>query len=73
MNKIETIIVDSSAIEFAEYNNKDEYLTIYFKNEGLYRYLNVPRFYWRGLTESSSKGKFINNFVGNKFKFTKIN
>ncbi len=73
MNKIETIIVDSSAIEFAEYNNKDEYLTIYFKNEGLYRYLNVPRFYWRGLTESSSKGKFINNFVVNKFKFTKIN
>jgi hypothetical protein len=73
MNKVETIIVDSSAIEFAEYNNKDEYLTIYFKNEGLYRYLNVPRFYWRGLTESSSKGKFINNFVVNKFKFTKIN
>jgi hypothetical protein len=73
MNKVETIIVDSSAIEFAEYNNKNEYLTIYFKNEGLYRYLNVPRFYWRGLTESSSKGKFINNFVVNKFKFTKIN
>ena len=73
MNKVETIIVDSSAIEFAEYNNKDEYLTIYFKNEGLYRYLNVPHFYWRGLTESSSKGKFINSFVVNKFKFTKIN
>ncbi len=73
MNKLETIIVNSSAIEFAEYNNKNEYLTIYFKNEGLYRYLNVPHFYWRGLRESSSKGKFINNFVVNKFKFTKIN
>ena len=73
MNKLEIITVDSSAIEFAEYNNKDEYLTIYFKNKGLYRYLNVPHFYWRGLRESSSKGKFINNFVVNKFKFTKIN
>lgn len=72
MNKLETIIVDSSAIEFAEYSNKREDLTIYFKDEGLYRYLDVPHFYWRGLRESSSKGKFINKFIVNKFKFTKI-
>lgn len=72
MNKLETIIVDSSAIEFAEYNNKEKWLTIYFKNENLYRYSNVPHFYWRGLRESSSKGKFINNFIVKKFNFTKI-
>ena len=73
MNKLETIIVDSTAIEFAEYDNKDKYLTLYFKNEGIYRYFNVPHFYWRGLAESASKGKFINSFVVNKFKFTKYN
>jgi hypothetical protein len=73
MNKLETIIVDSTAIEFAEYNNQDKYLTLYFKNEGIYRYFNVPHFYWRGLAESASKGKFINSFVVNKFKFTKYN
>jgi hypothetical protein len=73
MNKIETIIVESSAIEFAEYSNVDSYLTIYFKNEGVYRYLNVPRFYWRGLAEASSKGKFINSFIVKKFNFTKFN
>ena len=72
-NKLETIIVDSSAIEFAEYNNNDNYLTIYFNNEGIYRYLNVPYFYWRGLAESASKGKFINKFIVKKFNFTKIN
>lgn len=72
-NKLETIIVDSTAIEFAEYNNKDKYLTLYFKNEGVYRYLNVPHFYWRGLAESESKGKFINNFIVKKFNFTKFN
>ncbi len=73
MNKIETIIVESSAIEFAEYSNVDNYLTIYFKNEGVYRYLNVPYFYWRGLAESLSKGKFINKFIVKKFNFTKFN
>lgn len=72
-NKLETIIVDSSAIEFAEYNNNDNYLTIYFNNEGIYRYLNVPYFYWRGLAESTSKGKFINKFIVKKFNFTKLN
>jgi hypothetical protein len=72
-NKLETIIVDSTAIEFAEYNNEDKYLTLYFKNEGVYRYLNVPHFYWRGLAESTSKGKFINNFIVKKFNFTKFN
>ena len=72
-NTIETVMVDSSAIYSAEYNLEKEELIVYFDNDGIYKYLNVPKFYWRGLFNSKSKGKFINNFILRKFTYTKLN
>lgn len=71
-NTLESVMVESSAIYSAEYNSVDNTMLLYFNNEGIYKYHNVPRFYWRGLFDSSSKGKFINKFVLNKFSFDKL-
>lgn len=73
-NTIETLMIeDSSTIGSAEYNlNKNE-MIVYFNNEGIYKYSNIPFFFWRGLFESQSKGKFLNEFILGKFTYTKLN
>jgi hypothetical protein len=71
-NTLESVMVESSAIYSAEYNNNESTMLVYFNNESIYKYHNVPIFYWRGLFESASKGKFLNSFIFNKFKAERI-
>lgn len=73
-NTIETLMIeDSAAISSAEYNlNKNE-MIVYFTNDGIYKYSSIPLFFWRGLFESGSKGKFLNQFILGKFTYTKLN
>ena len=66
------IYVESSAINNARYDHNTKRLIIRFNNESSYQYKDVPLFYWRGLQNSSSKGKFINNFIVKKFSFDKL-
>ena len=71
-NTLESIMVDSSAIYSAEYNNKKNEMIVYFNNDSIYKYRDVPLFYWRGLFNSASKGKFLNHFVFKEFKAERI-
>ena len=67
-----TVNVNSEAIQSADYNYSDEALTLTFVNGSKYEYTRVPRFTFHGLQESASKGKFINNYVINTFKFERV-
>jgi hypothetical protein len=67
-----TVNVNSEAIQSADYNYSDEALTLTFTNGSKYEYTRVPRFTFHGLQESASKGKFINNYVINTFKFARV-
>ncbi len=69
---MESIMVDSSAIYSAEYDNKKNEMIVYFNNDSIYKYLDVPLFYWRGLFNSTSKGKFLNQFIFKEFKAERI-
>ncbi len=71
-NTLESVMVESSSIYSAEYNSVDNTMLLYFNNESIYRYHKVPLFYWRGLFDASSKGKFINKFIVKKFSFEKL-
>lgn len=71
-NKIETVMVDSSAISSAEYNLSKQEMIVYFNNDSIYKYFKVPNFYWRGLFEAPSKGKFLNSYVFKKFTYNKM-
>lgn len=66
------IYVESSAINNARYDHNSKRLIVRFNNESSYQYKDVPLFYWRGLQNSSSKGKFINSFIVNNFSFDKL-
>jgi len=72
-NKIETIMVDSITIYGAEYDLEKQEMSVYFKNDSIYTYFKVPNFYWRGLFEAKSKGKFLNSYVFKKFTYNKLN
>ncbi len=72
MNKIETVMVDSTAISSAEYNLKDKSMIVFFNNQSIYKYSSVPLFYWRGLFDSVSKGKFLNNFIFGNFNYKQL-
>ena len=71
-NTMESIMVDSSAIYSAEYDNEKNEMMVYFNNDSIYKYLDVPLFYWRGLFNSTSKGKFLNQFIFKEFKAERI-
>lgn len=71
-NTLESIMVKSSAIYSAEYNNKENTMLVYFNNDSIYKYHSVPIFYWRGLFESASKGQFLNRFIFKNFKAERI-
>ncbi len=66
------IYVESSAINNARYDHNSKRLIVRFNNESSYQYKDVPLFYWRGLQDSASKGKFIKSFIVNNFSFDKL-
>ena len=44
-NTLESVMVESSAIYSAEYNNKENTMLVYFNNDSIYKYHDVPIFY----------------------------
>ena len=47
-------------------------MIVYFNNNSIYKYFKVPNFYWRGLFEAPSKGKFLNTYVFKKFTYSRM-
>ena len=72
MNDLEKFRSDnSSTISTGRYYTEDKTLVLIYTNGGIYEYEDVPLFYWRGLLDAESKGKFINTNIKRLFKFNK--
>ena len=71
-NIIEKVLVDSECIHRANYNNVTKRLTLFYKSGGVYDYERIPRFYWAGLFNANSKGKFINERIIGQWEYTKV-
>jgi hypothetical protein len=74
MNKLilpmQTVEVNSTAIQKADYEYDSYKLTLTYTNGSSYDYTKVPNFVFEGLRTSASKGKFINKYVLPVYKFT---
>ena len=74
MNKLilpmQTVEVNSTAIQKANYEYDTYKLTLTYTNGSSYNYTKVPNFVFEGLRTSASKGKFINKYVLPVYKFT---
>ena len=75
MNKLilpmQTVEVNSTAIQKADYEYDTYKLTLTYTNGSSYNYTKVPNFVFEGLRTSQSKGKFINKHVLSTYKFKK--
>jgi hypothetical protein len=75
MNKLilpmQTIDVNSTAIQTAEYEYDNYRLRLTFTNGSSYDYTKVPNHVFEGLRTSASKGKFINKYILSSYKFSR--
>jgi hypothetical protein len=71
-NILETIKVNSSAINEVKYDIENEALQVEFINKSKYIYKEVPKHVFNGIADSDSKGKFINKYIIGKYKYEAV-
>lgn len=59
--------INSSAISFIDYNETTRILTIVFIKTGKYTYPNFPKSLYEEFLKSSSKGRFYNQYIKDKY------
>jgi len=73
MNKLilpmQTVEVNSTAIQKADYEYDTYKLTLTYTNGSSYDYTKVPNFVFEGLRTSASKGKFINKHILSTYNY----
>jgi len=77
MNKLilpmQTIAVNSEAINTAEYEYETYRLRLEFHGGRKYDYARVPNHVFEGLRNSRSKGTFINRYIIQQYPFNAVN
>ena len=71
-NVLETVKVNSTAINEVKYDIENEALQVEFVNKSKYIYKEVPKHVFNGIADSDSKGKFINQYIIGKFKYEAV-
>ena len=64
--------VKSESIESIGYNPTDLTLEIEFRTGGVYRYLNVPESVYFALMAASSKGRYFDHSIRDRFVCRKV-
>ena len=69
---MQTIAVNSEAINTAEYEYDKYRLRLEFHGGQKYDYARVPNHVFEGLRTSTSKGTFINRYILQQYPFKKV-
>ena len=64
--------VTSSNIRSIGYDSQSGTLEVEFTSGDVYQYFNVPEHLYRGLTNASSKGQFLNDYIRNSYRYQKV-
>ncbi len=65
--------VDSSMLDLVGYDETTRILEVRFlKNGSRYRYLNVPKETYERLLSASSKGRYMREFVFDRYAYEKM-
>ncbi len=62
-NNLECYNVVSSNLDEVCFDNQTSILCIYFKNNSVYEYLNVPYSEFQNLLHSGSKGRYLDSYI----------
>lgn len=66
-------IVDSTNLEWIQYDKKAKELYIQFRSGGLYKYFDVPESIFLGLLGAGSKGRYHAMKIKYNYKYEKLN
>lgn len=69
MKKINVVSGNLKAVGYDEF---EHFLIVDFKNGRSYRYLNVPLKTYEALLAASSKGKYFNQQIKDRYKFIRL-
>lgn len=69
MNRIS---VQSSNIVSVGYDKSSQTLEVEFKDYEVYRYYNVPESTYLNMINAVSVGKYLNEYIKDKYKFDKL-
>ena len=69
MNRIP---VSSSNIRSIGYDAQSATLEVEFDSAEVYQYFNVPEHLYQSLINASSKGKFLNDYIGYSYRYQKV-
>ncbi|NTE01222.1 KTSC domain-containing protein [Agrobacterium tumefaciens] len=62
----------SSVINSFSYHAESKILTIIFVSGYKYHYINVPQTVFNSFKSATSKGRYFNERIKNKFRFKKV-
>lgn len=63
---------DSNNIRLLRYNSDTTTLEVSFHSGGVYQYFDVPQHEWKTFKDVESKGKFLNNSIKGRYRYSKI-
>jgi len=69
---MQRIAVASSTIRAVGYDERNQALEVEFKSGGIYQYMNMPNSVYERFMAASSKGKFLAQFIKDKYKTIKV-
>ncbi|RIE16716.1 KTSC domain-containing protein [Candidatus Cryosericum septentrionale] len=68
----ERVRVQSSNLDWVEYDSETEQLTIGFKDASVYRYDHVPAAIYDGLLRAASHGGYFSSHIKTVYHFAKV-
>ena len=66
------MVLKSTRIKSAEYNDSTEILTIEFVKGGRYKYFSVPEEVYKGIISSKSPGNYLDTVIKPKYLCKKV-
>lgn len=69
---MERISVRSSNLKSVGYDSETSTLEIQFHSGGIYQYFNVPIQRYEALMGASSKGRYFDTYIKDKYRFKKL-
>lgn len=69
---MDRISVQSSNIRSIGYKTDRKVLEIEFKSGSIYQYSGVPEYEYEGLLNSSSKGRYLNTHIKDRYAYIQV-
>ena len=67
-----SVIIDSTSLAAAAYDEHQSLLQLRFQDGGCYEYAGVSAEVFHGLVQAESKGTYFNRFIRHAFPYAKL-